>query len=246
MPSVQTEVDFSGQFSEQALDEVRRRRLLIERCDAWLFSTVRPYIGQRILEIGSGHGNLVRLMLDRELVIATDIELSAVDVLKAAFEHQTQVESMALDITDSKSVDLKSRSLDTVISLNVFEHIERDDRALHNIHEILIPGGRVVLIVPAHMWLYGSMDSSIGHWRRYDKKMMSDRMTQAGFAVTQLRYMNALGTLGWFVNGRILRQAVPPSGQLKLFNLIMPLVEAVESRVEPPIGLSLLAVGQRS
>jgi hypothetical protein len=89
------------------------------------------------------------------------------------------------------------------------------------------------------------MDSSIGHYRRYDKAMMRERLAQAGFEVERLRYLNALGTVGWLVNGRVLRQTVPPSGQLKLFNRVMPLVTWVESRVEPPFGLSLLAIGRR-
>ncbi len=245
MTTLDSTVDFSAQFSEAALEEVRRRRLLIDRCDAWLFSTIRPYLGQRVLEAGSGHGNLVRLMLDRELVLATDIEPSAIDLVRRQFAEHPQVHARVLDIADPGTLALKDFALDTVVSLNVFEHIEHDERAMRHAFELLTPGGRLVLIVPAHQRLYGAMDASIGHWRRYDKRMMQGKMTRAGYRVEKLAYMNALGTLGWFVNGRLLGQTVPPSGQLRLFNLVMPIVEAVESRIPPPFGLSLLAVGRR-
>jgi len=245
MAITETAIDFSAHFSADALEEVRRRRLLIDRCDAWLFSTIRPFLGRRVLEVGSGHGNLARLMLDRELVVATDIEPSAVAVLRAAFADRPNVAPRLLDIADPAALGLKDLSLDTVVSLNVFEHIERDEAAMRHVFDLLSPGGRIVLIVPAHGWLYGAMDASIGHWRRYDKRLMGERLARAGFQVEKLAYMNALGTLGWFVNGRILRQTVPPSGQLRLFNRLVPLIEAVEARAEPPFGLSLLAVGKR-
>jgi hypothetical protein len=89
------------------------------------------------------------------------------------------------------------------------------------------------------------MDASIGHWRRYDKHMMAGRFERAGFEVACLRYMNVLGTAGWLVNGRLLRQEVPPTGQLRLFNHLVPLISRIEDTLEPPVGLSLLAVGRK-
>jgi SAM-dependent methyltransferase len=233
-----------GAFDTDALEEVRRRRALIAKCDAWLFETIAPFLGQRILEVGSGHGNLAQHMLDRHLVVCTDVDADSVALLRERFRAAPNVVAEVVDIADPAALELAGHAVDTVVSLNVFEHIEHDDRALRHARAILRPAGRVVLIVPAHHWLYGTMDRSIGHWRRYDKRLATEKLTAAGFEVETLRYMNALGTLGWLVNGRVLRATVPPAGQLKLFNRLMPLVTAVESRFEPPVGLSLLAVGR--
>jgi hypothetical protein len=128
----------------------------------------------------------------------------------------------------------------------VLEHIEDDATALSNMAEILCSGGRVIIIVPAHEWLYGTMDSPIGHFRRYTKRTMSQKLERAGFTVEKQFYLNSLGVLGWFVNGRLFRQTVPPSGQLEWFNKVVPLVGWVEKRVRPPVGLSLVSVAQRS
>ena len=102
----------------------------------------------------------------------------------------------------------------------------------------------MIVIVPAHGWLYGTMDSSIGHFRRYTKRTMTYKLELAGFVVEKQLYLNVLGALGWFVNGRLLRQTVPPSGQLEWFNRIVPLVSWVERRVRLPIGLSLVSIAR--
>ena len=74
---------------------------------------------------------------------------------------------------------------------------------------------------------------------------MAHKLELAGFVVEKQFYLNVLGTLGWFINGRLLRQTVPPSGQLDWFNRVVPLVSGVERRVRPPIGLSLVSVAWR-
>lgn len=228
----------------ECLEEVRRRRLLLDRLDAWLFEEIGPYVGDRVLEVGCGHGNLVRHLVDRELVIATDKDPKSVALVQEQFGHLSNVQAHAYDIVDSPPDFLRSCALDTVISLNVLEHVEQDVAALSHMTQLLRFGGRVVLIVPAHQWLYGSMDASIGHYRRYDKRAMAEKLQGAGLQVENQFYFNALGTLGWFVNGRLLRQRVPPAQQLRWFNWIVPVVRWMERQVHPPFGLSLLSVAR--
>jgi SAM-dependent methyltransferase len=231
-------------FDDWALQQVRERRFLINRFDEWIYDEISPYLGQRVLEIGCGLGNLMRLLLDRELVVGIDPDRDSINHLRLAYNDRTNLQAHPLDICDPKVLELKASHFDTVVSLNVFEHIEDDVGALRHIRELLEPGGHLVLIVPAHSWLYGTMDSSIGHYRRYDKALMNDKLAQAGFVPVVQKYLNVLGMLGWFVNGRILRQRVPPSDQLRLFNLIVPMLRAVERRYLPPVGLSLMSVAR--
>ena len=229
---------------EWALQQVRERRFLINRVDEWIYDEIASYLGQRVLEVGCGLGNLMRHLTDRELVAGIDPDLDSIEHLRLFYRGSTNVQTYPLDICDPKVLGLKASRFDTVVSLNVFEHIQDDLLALRHVRELLESGGHLVLIVPAHSWLYGSMDRAIGHYRRYDKTLMSSKLAQTGFVPLVQKYLNAPGTLGWFVNGRVLRQRVPPSGQLRLFNLLVPFVQAVERRVPPPIGLSLLTVAQ--
>ncbi len=230
---------------EIALEEVRQRRLLINRCDAWLYSEVAPYVGRRVLEVGCGLGNLLRHLLNRDLVIGIDLAASSVETVKREFNAHPHVKAFVQDIVDDSAVALRDYDIDTIVSLNVLEHVRDDLKALSNIYEILCPGGTLVLIVPAHELLYGSMDSSIGHFRRYDKKQLAEKLYTVGFSVQSQYYLNFLGALGWFLNGRILKQEVPPRNQLKLFNRIVPLVGEIERLMHPPVGLSLVSVSKK-
>jgi hypothetical protein len=129
--------------------------------------------------------------------------------------------------------------------LNVFEHIEDDAAALSSTYNILAQGGTLILIVPAHAWLYGSMDSSIGHCRRYTKAMLKQKLDAAGFQTIQLKYINLLGAVGWFINGKLLKRKTPPADQLKLLNRWIPLLQKAETIIKPPFGISLLAIARK-
>jgi 2-polyprenyl-3-methyl-5-hydroxy-6-metoxy-1,4-benzoquinol methylase len=227
------------------LEQVRQRRLLINRCDVWLFDEIRPHLGRRVLEVGCGHGNLTQHLLDRDLVVATDFEPSSVEIVRNKFRDYHNVITYVYDICDKAVQTLAAHKIDTVVSLNVLEHVKDDALALSNMAGLLMPDGKLVLIVPAFEWLYGSMDASIGHFRRYTKASLSAKLAQAGFAVQQQHYTNALGALGWFVNGRVLKQQVPPVGQLGLFNTLVPLLATLENFIQPPIGISLISIATR-
>ena len=228
----------------RALEEVRKGRLLIDRCDAYLFDQIRPFLGKRVLEVGSGNGNIVPHLLDRQLVVATDIEPQSVAEIRRCFGAHANVTALALDICSETAADLRPYNIDTVLSLNVLEHIHDDGVALSNIANVLSAGGRLIIIVPAYQALYGTMDASIGHYRRYTKGDLGRKLSHAGFQVERQFYYNILGIAGWFVNGRLLRRRVPPTSQLRLYNLVFPIASRLESLVPPIVGLSLVSVSR--
>jgi 2-polyprenyl-3-methyl-5-hydroxy-6-metoxy-1,4-benzoquinol methylase len=230
--------------AQSPLQQVRERRFLIDSCDAWIYQEIAPYLGRRVLEVGCGLGNLLSHLLDRELVVGIDPDVASIEFLRQTYSGKTHVQVHPFDICDLRVMELSASRFDTVVSLNVFEHIEDDVLALRHVRDLLEPGGHLVLIVPAHSWLYGTMDRAIGHYRRYDKAPLHRKLAAAGLAPAVMKYMNALGVLGWLLNGKVLRRQVPPSGQLRLFNRIVPLVRAIERRLPPPFGLSLLAIAR--
>jgi SAM-dependent methyltransferase len=224
------------------MEAVRERRLLLSALDAWLLNQVRPYIGQRVLEVGCGHGNLTSFLLDRELIMATDMDSDSVREVRDSFADHNNLVAWVYDITDPAVLALSEHCFDTVMCLNVLEHIADDMAALRHMCDLLVPGGRLILIVPAHQCLYGSIDSSIGHYRRYTRRSLRERLNCAGLDVLELYYTNPLGALGWFVNGRILGRTVPGTGQLGVFNRLVPLLAWLERRVRPPFGISVVSV----
>jgi SAM-dependent methyltransferase len=134
--------------------------------------------------------------------------------------------------------------LDSVICLNVLEHVERDEEALRSFHQSLQTGGKLILLVPAGKSLFGSLDVSFKHCRRYDRQELFEKLTRAGFKVKQLRYFNFIGCVGWYLNGKIFRRKTLPAIQLRLFDWLVPLFK-LEEKIGIPFGVSLIAIAEK-
>jgi len=215
-----------------------------ERYNQWMFRQIAPHLGRRVLEIGSGIGNLTRYLVGRDLVVATDLNPRYLRMLANTFDRHTRVRVEPLDLADFDPGRLAAWELDTIVCLNVLEHIEDDRQALRQLHRSLVPGGRLVLLVPAHRWLYGAIDRAIHHYRRYERGDLAARLEEAGFRVEHLAFFNRLGVLGWWANSVLFRRTRVPGVQTRLTNLLVPLLRA-ESALPLPCGLSLVAVGRK-
>lgn len=204
---------------------------------------VAKLIGKRVLEIGSGAGNFTRFLMGRELVVATDCAANHLHTIRQRFVENKRFHIHEFDASRPPSAALKSYNLDTVICLNVLEHIEDDLSALKNMKSLLAPSGRLILLVPSIKALYGSLDIGLEHYRRYDKAELLEKMKNAGFEIEQTFFFNMWGVPGWFVNSRILRRKVLPKFQLYFFTLLHPLVR-IERFFKTPFGLSVIAIAK--
>jgi glycosyltransferase involved in cell wall biosynthesis len=216
-----------------------------ERYNKWMLQQLSPWLGRRVLEIGSGIGSFTRYLVGRELVVATDLNPRYLRILANTFERHTRVEVMPLDLTDFDPAPIAARGIDTILCLNVLEHVEDDRAALRRLHAALVPGGRLLLLVPAHRRLYGAIDRAIDHHRRYGRAGLAALLEETGFRVEHTVFFNRLGVLGWYLNSVVLRRTRVPSLQLRLQNALVPLLRA-EAALPLPFGLSLVAVARRS
>src|SRR5262249_29629775 len=191
-----------------------------------MFSGLRPLGGKRVLEIGAGIGNMTRHLLGREHVVATDLNPRYLRILANTFERHNRVQVMLLDLTAFDPADLDVHRLDTILCLNVLEHVADDRTVLRRLAESLVPGGRLILLVPAHHRLYGAIDRAIHHQRRYEGEELRARLEEAGFAVEHVEFFNRLGVLGWYLNSVLLRRTHVPGVQLRLQNALVPLLRA--------------------
>jgi glycosyltransferase involved in cell wall biosynthesis len=215
-----------------------------QRYNRWMFEQLAPWLGRRVLEIGSGIGSFTRYLVGRDLVVATDLNPRYLQILANTFERHTRVEVTSLDLMDFDPAPVAARGIDTILCLNVLEHVEDDLGALRRLHAALVPGGRLLLLVPAHEWLYGAIDRAIDHPRRYGRAGLAARLREAGFEVEHTAFFNRLGVVGWYLNSVVLRRTRVPGLQVHLQNALVPLLRA-ESALRLPFGLSLIAVARR-
>ncbi len=211
------------------------------RYNRWTYERIAPFLGQRVLEIGSGIGNESRFLVGRELLVLSDVFDPYVEILKRRFGGNEEIHIVKHDINDGAVQKFHPFALDTVVSMNVLEHIQDDEKALRNIHQLIPPNARLILLVPAHPKLFGTLDEQLGHFRRYSQEDLSAKLTRNGFTVEKIFFHNRLGVIGWFFNGRVLRKKLMSSFQTKIFDLLVPLLKW-EQALSLPFGLSVIAV----
>jgi SAM-dependent methyltransferase len=214
---------------------------------AWQARMVLPELGRRILEVGCGIGNFTGVLLDRETVIAVDVEQECIDRLTERYGNRPNLRAFAFDIDAGRFADLARFAPDSCVCLNVLEHVREDAAALRGMASALPFGGKIVLIVPAFPSLFGPIDRNLGHFRRYTRASLSRLAKEAGLRVNQLAYMNAAGFFGWWMNSHIFRRQEQSENQIRFFDRnIVPLASRLEKFVPPPFGQSVFAVLEKS
>jgi len=225
------------------IETLERLAAAAPRYNAWLIERVLPWVGRRVLEIGAGVGTMSAFLTDRERVVLSDTNASYLQRLRARFAGQPQVRVAALRLPATNG-DLQAERLDTIICLNVLEHVREDELSLATMFQMLQPGGRLVLLVPSLPAIYGTLDRALGHFRRYTPSELRQKYAAAGFHMRHLEYFNMAGIPGWWFTGRVLRRELIPTGSLRWYDALVPLFR-LERFLPWRLGQSLIAVGER-
>lgn len=229
---------FEERYGHYILDNLK----LARHFNSWMVNTIEPFIGQRVLEIGSGIGNISRQLPKRELLTVTDLDSGYLSILKNAFGDNDIVKVAKLDLNDDADFEaLEGDGYDTVLLINTLEHIEDERGALLRIKKVLAPGGKLVVLVPQHKWLYGSLDSMVGHVKRYERDELLALLRDTGYSTVHTQNFNMFSVPGWYLNAVLLRSSKMSKVQLKIFDSLVPLFSLVEKYL-PVTGLSLISV----
>jgi len=221
-----------------------RRRARLRRYNEWVWWALQPYAGQRVLEAGAGNGTMTRFLYGRELIVAGDKETAYVDRLRNAFRRRPGIAVERVDLESDAVLELARYGFDTVTCINVLEHTVDDAAALRRAWQLLVPGGRVLIFVPAGRALFGTLDRGIGHQRRYEREELVGKLQQAGFEVEQVSWQNRVAKAAWWLNAKVFRRRALPSAQSRLFDFFVPLFRALDGS-NPSSGLSLIAIGRK-
>lgn len=226
--------------------ETLRRMANVDRYNEWIYKTISPHIGERILEVGCGIGNMTPFFLGATSLTCIDLLPESVAQTRQALSAHVNGRAVLADICDQGIIEqLGPMTYDTIACINVLEHIESDSTALRHMYELMKPGGKLLLFVPAGEYLYGHLDRALGHHRRYSRRALRDVTASSGFQEVSSFHMNVAGIPGWLLSSRLLKRTAPPRQLLRLFNILTPLLIRMEAKLQPQFGLSLVLIGVR-
>ncbi|MEK7667050.1 MAG: glycosyltransferase [Gemmatimonadota bacterium] len=216
----------------------------VPRFNRWMSDVVRPFVGSRVLEMGAGLGNMSRMLLPRDRYTVSDINPQYLDFLTKFADGKPYMDVLRIDLGREEDFTRVAGQYDTVVCLNVLEHIADEARAIRNIRSALEPGGRAIILVPQNPRIFGTLDVVLGHERRYTRATLPRALESEGLRMVALLDFNRVTTPVWWLNGRVLRRRHFGRAQLKAVNLLTWLFRLLE-HVLPWKGVSLVAVAER-
>ena len=218
----------------------------LTRFTGWLFEQIEPFLKGAVWEAGCGTGTYTQHMLSRGWgpIVATDLDDDVLSVTRRRFDGDRRVVVLEVDLSKPDEYHkLTQHTIQTIVCLNVLEHLEDDRMVLRRMRQLLPPGGRLLLLVPAHPVLYNGIDESVHHYRRYTARELGEKLEGAGFRIARSYFFNALGILGWVLYGHILGRRSVPETPATLFDRVIPLARWGERVVlRGRVGVSLIAI----
>ncbi len=218
----------------------------LNRYQSWIVETFQPFLTGRAIEFGAGIGNIsTRIRPHISTLDLVEPSLNLADPLEHRFESDGAV-TIFRETLEARLPAIAGGSYDSVVLVNVLEHIEDDVSALQGLYRILAPGGHLLLFVPALKFLYSDLDALVGHYRRYQRPELNERVAAAGFDITKSQYFDTLGVFPWWLlNTKMGATAFNPFLVGIYDAVIAPLSRALESVIKPPFGKNVLLVAKK-
>jgi SAM-dependent methyltransferase len=214
----------------------------------WILSIFEPYLGARVVEVGAGTGSFSELLLERRLESLSLVEPSTAmhqQLCERVAESQNVTTYNDVFENVAEQIRLAERP-DSIIYVNVLEHIADDVHELSVINKTLDAGGRIFIFVPALRWLHGSYDRQINHFRRYTRTELEKKCVAAGLKVLTSRYFDLFGVLPWWVKYKVLQSNNMEPGAVRFYDQrVVPIAKVLESTLSPPLGKNVLLIGEK-
>lgn len=228
------------EYGSHILAELERAR----NFNLWMGATLRPLVGDKVLEIGAGIGTLTNQFIPRDSYVASDINPNYLYYLQSYAVGKPYLRVRKVDAENPEDFRGLEGKFDTVAIINVLEHLAKPDVALANLRSALEPGGRLIVLVPNHPGIYGSLDEVLGHHLRYTTQALRTRLEESGFEVERIFDFNRFSVPGWWLNARVLKKKTFSRLQLKVLNVLLPLLRRIDG-FWPWSGLSIIASARK-
>ena len=207
----------------------------------WQLEPMADHLGPRVLEAGAGTGNLTRHLLAKQRLVAVEIDPVYTSALNRRWGRLENFSVVEADLEDPALYEsLVEERFDSVLCVNVLEHLDRPDTAVAGFARVLRSGGNAAILVPAHQWLFSDVDRAIEHRRRFEETELRTLLEDAGLQVMSLIAFNRFGIVGWLFNKWTGKTTIR-SWQTRFFSILLPVARMVE-RIRPLPGLSWIAI----
>ena len=215
----------------------------VHNFNSWMYEEIFPELKGDILEVGSGLGRFSKKIIDdfpNSKIALTEISSNYLKKLKQQFT-ENNIFFHKLDLNNKEDFNkIGHEKFDSIIALNVLEHVENDEFAINQLYKMLRKNGKLIILVPCHKFLYSIIDEKIGHFRRYTKNELKTKIKKTDFKISNMYYYNAIGILGWFINGKIRKNPEVNTTALSFFDKLVPTIRIFEKLTFKKIGLSII------
>ncbi len=226
-------------ISQQSLEIMANAK----RYNHYVYKKIMPLLGKNVLEVGCGLGTLTQQIIPHKNVVAIDKEKAYITMLQKKYKKRKNVRFVTLDIT--RPTRKLKQHFDSILCINVLEHIQNDDQALNNFSRLLNKNGRLILIVPAGQWLYSEIDKANGHHRRYTSKSVRTLFERTNLRILKLYHLNSMGVLYWLFTSKLFRWKIPKAPSISISDRFVPLISILDKLFIHKIGLSLVCIGEK-
>jgi SAM-dependent methyltransferase len=236
--AVQDFADYEGRDLEvmQCLENYRQ----------WIFDEMAPHLSGRIVEIGAGTGNFSELLVSpAEGLVLVEPGHRPYQVLERRFGGLSGVETVSRDAAEWVR-QAPDESVQSIVMINVLEHIEADVDLLEDLFRVLRPGGKLCLYVPAMMLPFSELDRQYGHFRRYGGRELREKLLRTNFRIVHGKYMDSAGMLAWFLLYRLMKGTDFNPRMASFYDRVaVPVLRRAERFVPPPAGKNPLFIAER-
>jgi 2-polyprenyl-3-methyl-5-hydroxy-6-metoxy-1,4-benzoquinol methylase len=237
------QIDIAGQKTLERISAAHR-------FNDWMFNTVKPYCKGHILEVGCGIGNISRLLIKNGFQTSlSDYSDQYFDILRNRFTGNSVEGIYKIDLAEQDFESVYPELLDkfdSIIAMNVVEHISNDHLAIRNCRKMLKQNGHLIILVPAYSFLFNAFDKELVHFRRYNKTTLTKLFQDENLEIIHKQYFNAAGIAGWYINGSLLKKKLIPEDQMQLFDKLVPAFKITDKLIGNRFGLSVIHVGKKT
>ena len=215
-----------------------------QRFNKWMYEEISQGLSGDILEVGSAIGTFSEKLVNSfptSHLTLTDVSDGYIEKLREKYRNNKNITTHKLNLNNQADYErIGYGQFDSIMAINVLEHVENDELTLTQLYNMLKDKGTLVILVPCHKFLYNVIDKDLGHFRRYAQKDLGTKIRKTEFTMDRIFYFNALGLVGWYLNGNIFKKSQVNVTGLKVLDALVPLSKHAERITGKRVGLSIV------